>query len=135
MLDTIYLKDEATMFFVAENDSLVIVGFKKNKKGLYMADGWKEEWCLESPVHFLLNGNPEQFVFESADQYILIPYHQSIDTVYGWCYSGLSFTVNGIVPSKKSYTFDCQGKTWSIDFWWADGFPPDVPSVDIVYSN
>ena len=28
-----------------------------------------------------------------------------------------------------------QGKTWSIDFWWADGFPPDVPSVDIVYSN
>ncbi len=115
LLDQREIGDITEMFFVSENDTLTNVAFVTNDDGKYCVQGYTEEGALESPSAFVLNGD--------KDQFILFPYSEEGDTVFGWCYSSVSPTVNGIEPSKKTYTFECQGKQWSLDFWWIDDFP------------
>ena len=133
MLHTIYIDDIVEMAFVSIDDTLVTVTFVTNEKGQYSVYGYTEEVWLDSPVMFLLNGDPEQLNIDS-DQSILFPYNQYNTTIWGWCYSGYSFTINGITPSKETYVFDCQGKSWSIDYWYIDNFPVET-DVIIEYTN
>ena len=133
MLNTVYIDDIVRMTFVSDSDTLVTVGFVTNEKGQYSVWGYTEEVCLESPAMFLMNGDPKQLDFDS-DQFILFPYNQHNNAVWGWCYSGYSFTVNGITPTKETYVFDCQGKTWSIDYCYIDNFPIET-DVIIEYAN
>ena len=131
MLCTKYIDDIVEMAFVSDRDTLVTVTIVKNEKGKFGFYGYSEEIWLDSPASFLLNGNPEQLNVDS-DQSIMFPYNQHNTTVWGWCYSGYSFTVNGITPSKETYVFDCQGKTWSIDYWWVENVVPES-DVQIEY--
>lgn len=78
-----------------------------------------------------MNGNPNQFDFDS-EEYILFPCSQQDKTVYGWCYSGYDFTVNGKEPSKETFEFECQGKNWSIDYWQVEGIDEDT-EIEIEY--
>ena len=116
------IEDITIMTFVSQGDTLVTVTFVKNGEEQYSVYGSTEEVWLDSPSMFLLNGDPEQFNFDS-EKFIIFPYKQYNTTVWGWCYSDCSFTVNGITPAKQTYVFDCQGKTWSIDRWQIDNFP------------
>lgn len=109
MLNKVYIDDIVEMAFVSNDDTLVTVTFVTNAKGQYRVYGYSEEIRLDDPSMFLLNGDPEQV--------ILFANNQHNTTAWGWCYSGYSFTVNGITPQKETYTFECQGKTWSIDYW------------------
>ena len=133
MLHTIYIDDIVEMAFVSIGDTLVTVTFVTNEKGQYSVYGYTEEVWLNSPTMFLLNGDPEQLDFDS-EQFIMFPYNQYNTTVWGWCYTGYSFTVNGITPTKQTYIFDCQGKTWSIDYWQIDNFPSET-DVLIEYAD
>ena len=112
LLDTRYIDDIAIMTFVSKGDTLVIVTFVTNENGQYHYHGCTEETLLDDPTAFVLNGDSEQF--------ILFPYQHYNTKVFGWSYSSASFTVNGKNPDKKTYTFTCQGKEWSLDFWWID---------------
>ena len=125
MLNTNYIDDIVKMAFVSVGDTLVTVTFVTNEKGQYSVLGYTEEVCLDSPAMFLMNGDPEQLNIDS-DQSIMFPYNKYNTTVWGWCYTGYSFTVNGITPTKETYIFDCQGKTWSIDYWQIDNFPVET---------
>lgn len=133
ILHTVYIADIAEMTFVSIGDTLVTVTFVMNEKGQYSVYGYTEEIWLDSPTMFLLNGDPEQLDFES-EQFVMFPYNQHKTTAWGWCYTGHSFTVNGIIPSKKTYIFDCQGKTWSIDYWRIDNVSPEA-DIQIDYVN
>ncbi len=128
ILDTVHIEDIAEIFFISEDDTLVAATLVTNEKGQYSVWGYTEEILLDFPSMFLMNGDPEQFNFDS-EQYILFPCQHYNLTVYGWCYSGYSFTVNGKTPTKETYTFDCQGKTWSIDYWQVDNIPEDAEVV------
>ena len=131
LLDTRDIEDITIMTFVSRGDTLVTVTFIKNEKGQYSVYGYTEEPCLTSPSMFLLNGDPEQLNFDSKE-FILFPYNQRKTTVWGWSCTNRSFTVNGITPSKETYVFDCQGKTWSIDFWSIEGVTSEA-DVQIEY--
>ena len=125
MLNTVYIDDIVKMTFVSVGDTLVSVTFVTNEKGQYSVWGYTEEVWLDSPAMFLMNGDPEQLNIDS-DQSLLFPYNQHNTTIWGWCYTGYSFTVNGITPTKQTYIFDCQEKTWSIDYWQIDNFPMET---------
>ncbi len=128
MLNKVYIDDIVEMTFVSSGDTLVTVCFITNEKGQYSVYGYSEEIWLDSPSMFLLNGNPQQFDFDS-DQFVLFPYNQYNTTIRGWCYTGYSFTVNGITPTKETYVFDCQGKSRSIDYWYIDNFPAETDVI------
>lgn len=125
VLNTVYIDDIVQMTFVSISDTLVTVCFVTNEKGQYSVYGYTEEVWLSSPSMFVLTGDPENFNFDS-EKFIFIPYNQHNTTVYGWCYSGYQFTVNGIMPSKQTFVFDCEGKTWSLDYWKIDNFPAET---------
>lgn len=125
ILKTVHFSEYADMTYISEDDTLVSVTFVINDEGEYSVYGYSEEVYLDSPSYFLMNGNPEQFDFDCAEEYILFPYSQEDNTVYGWCYSGYAFTVNGKTPTKESFEFECQGKAWSIDYWQVDGISED----------
>ena len=131
ILNTIYFDEIAEMTYISADDTLVSVSFVINEDGQFSVYGTSEETDLDEPVSFLMNGDPKQFDFDS-DEYILFPYSSQGKTVYGWCYSGYSFTVNGKVPKKETFEFECQGKMRSIDYWYVEGIPEDA-TVDIVY--
>ena len=124
ILNTVYIDDIVDMTFVSKRDTLVTVSFVTNKKGQYSVHGYTEELCLDSPAMFLMNGDPKQFDID-ADESILFPCNQYNSTVYGWCYSGYTFTVNGKEPTKETFVFECQGKIWSLDYWQIDNIPKD----------
>ena len=124
ILYTVRIEDRLKMALVSIDDTLVNVTFVTNEKGQYSVYGYSEEVLLDSPSMFLMNGDPEQLNFDS-EKFVLFPYVSYNTTVYGWCYSGYSFTVNGKIPTKETYTFDCQGKTWSIDYWQVEGIGED----------
>lgn len=124
LIDTKYIDDIAIMTFVSKGDTLVTATFVTNKKGQYHYHGSTEETLLDDPTEFVLNGDSEQF--------ILFPYDQYNSKVFGWSYSTASFTVNGKTPSKETHTFTCQGKEWSLDFWWLDNVLSDT-EVSIEY--
>ena len=124
ILDTKYIDDIAEIFFVSEDDTLVTATLVTNEKGQYSVWGYSEEVRLDYPSMFLMNGDPEQLNFDS-EKFVLFPYVSYNTTVYGWCYSGYSFTVNGKIPTKETYTFYCQEKTWSIDYWQVEGIGED----------
>ena len=126
LLDTRYIDDIAIMTFVSKGDTLVTATFVTNEKGGYHYYGHTEEVVLNDPTEFVLNGDSEQF--------ILFPYQHYNTNVFGWSYSSASFTVNGRNPDKKTYTFTCQGKEWSLDFWWIDGVSSNM-EVTIEYVN
>jgi len=75
--------------------------------------------------NILLNGNPEQF--------IAMPYARYRSFVYGWCDTDASFTVNHTTPARKTYVFECQGKTRSIDRWWMEDLP-STEEINIDYN-
>ena len=133
MVHTVYIDDIVEMAFVSIDDTFVTVTLITNEKGQYSVHGYTEETCLDSPTMFLLNGDSEQFNFDS-DQFIMFPYDHYHSTVWGWCYTGYSFTVNGTTPSKTTHVFDCQGKSWSIDYWQVDNISPET-DVQIEYVN
>jgi hypothetical protein len=126
LLDKRVIGDIVEMTFVSENDTLTSVSFVINDDEKYCVYGYTEEGVLNSPSEFVLNGD--------KDQFILFPYSEHVSTVYGWCYSSVTPTVNGITPSTETFEFECQGKTWSLDFWWIDDFPSDT-EVKIEYDN
>jgi len=101
--------DMVSMTFLSESDTLVTVTFVSNEDGLYSVYGWTEEYDLDDPKEFLLNGEPSQF--------ILFPYEEHNNTVFGWCYSTAKFTVDGATPTRETFKFSANGKTYSIDFW------------------
>ncbi len=107
------LDDIVLMTFLSKNDTLVTVTFISNENEKYSVSGWTEEYDLDQPSEFLIDGNPNQF--------ILFPYQRHNNIVFGWCYSTAQFTVNGISPTRKTFSFDLQGKTYSIDFWTVNG--------------
>lgn len=124
ILNKVYIDDIVEMTFVSSDDTLVSVSFVTNDKGQYSVYGYSEEEWLDSPTMFLMNGDPKQLDFNS-DEFILFPASHHNTTVYGWCYSGYNFTVNGKEPKKETYVFDCQGKTWSLDYWQIENIPED----------
>ena len=124
LLDTRYIDDIAIMTFVSKGDTLVTATFVTNEKRQYHYHGCTEETLLDDPTEFVLNGNTEQF--------ILFPYQQHNSTVFGWCYSSASFTVNGKTPSKESHSFTCQEKEWTLDYWWVDDIPSNT-EISIEY--
>ncbi len=124
MLNKVYIDDIVEMSFVSNNDSLVTVTFVTNDKGQYSVFGYSEEEWLDSPTMFLMNGDPKQLDFDSYE-FIPFPCGQYNTTVYGWCYSGYNFTVNGKEPTKETFVFECQGKTWSLDYWQIENIPED----------
>ena len=99
--------------FLSQSDTLVTVTFVSNENDLYSVSGWTEESDLDHPSEFLMNGHPDQF--------ILFPYQKHNNIVFGWCYTAAQFTVNGISPMRKTFSFDVKGKTYSIDFWTVNG--------------
>lgn len=118
LIETRDIEDITIMTFVSQADTLVTVTFVTNEKGQYSFYGYSEENFLDEPTEFLLNGDPNQF--------ILFPYDQYNNTVWGWCYSNTALTVNGTIPTKKNFEFSCQGKNRSIDFWWIDNISPET---------
>ena len=124
LLDKRVINGDVKMTFVSENDTLTSATIITNDDGKYHLYGYTEEGPLESPSEFVLNGD--------KDQFILFPYGVRGSTVYGWSYSSVSLKVNGITPSTETHTFECQGKTWSLNFWWIDDFP-NTDNVNIQY--
>ncbi len=112
------LDDIVLMMFLSKNDSLVIVTFVTNEKEQYSVYGWTEECDLDHPSEFLMDGN--------SDQFILFPYTKYNNTVVGWCYSTARFTVNGVSPERKTFVFDVQGTTYSIDFWTVESLDDSI---------
>ena len=109
--------DIVVMTFLSKNDTLVTVTFVSNEDNLYSVSGWTEEWDLDNPSEFLINGDPNQF--------ILFPYQKHNNVVYGWCYTNAQFSVNGISPARETFSFDVGEKTYSIDFWMVDEYISD----------
>lgn len=126
VFDTTYFEDVTLMTFLSKGETLVSVAFVSNEDGEYCVYGWTEEWNWDSPSEFLLNGDEEQL--------ILIPYEQHDNVLLGWCYSNVQFTVNGIVPTRKTFEFEAQGKERSIDYWMISEFDPNE-EVSIEYLN
>ncbi|MBQ8163281.1 MAG: hypothetical protein IJZ93_02805 [Clostridia bacterium] len=126
LLETRYIDDIAIMTFVSKGDTLVTATFVTNDEGKYHYHGCTEEGLLSDPTEFVLNGDSEQFV--------LFPYQQYNSKVFGWCYSSASFTVNGKTPSKEAHSFACQGKEWTLDFWYLNDVPPNT-EISIAYIN
>lgn len=103
------IDDILLMTFLSEADTLVTVTFVSNEDGKYSIYGWTEEYDLDHPTEFLLNGDPNQF--------ILFPYQEHSNTVLGWCYSSARFTIDGITPTRETFSFSVQGKTYNVDCW------------------
>lgn len=123
---TINIEDFTEMTFVSKADTLVTVSFVKNDKGQYHVSGYTEEVTLDDPTELLLNGDLEQI--------ITIPYRQKNNTIWGWCYTDVPiFTIAGITPERETYTFECQGKPRSIDFFIVKNVMEEYP--DIVYPD
>ena len=120
----IVIDDILLMTFLSESDTLVTVTFVTNEDEQYSVSGWTEEYDLDHPTEFLLSGE--------SDQFILFPYQEHGDTVLGWCYSFAKFTVNGITPTRETFSFSEHGKTYSVDFWMIEGHVIDG-DVDIEY--
>ena len=114
------IDDVTIMTFVSQNDTLVRVSFVSNEDGLYCVSGYTEEVSLSSPSEFVVTGESNQF--------ILFPYSTYNDTVYGWCYSNVTPSVNGLEPSIETYEFECQGTKWSLRLWHID----DIDNTDDV---
>ncbi|MBR2951580.1 MAG: hypothetical protein IKC43_01240, partial [Clostridia bacterium] len=112
ILDTFQINDETYMLFVSEGDTLVQASFVTNEKGQYHYQGDTEEISIGDPDTMILNGDSEQF--------ILFNYFKDETRVWGYKYSSVEITVNGIVPQIKSYIFTCDGKEWSVDRWCLD---------------
>ena len=105
----IVLDDIVSMTFLSESDTLVTVTFVSNEDGLYSVYGWTEEYDLDNPASFLINGESTQF--------ILFPYEEHNNTIFGWCYTTAKFTVDGATPTRETFNFSIDGKAYSIDFW------------------
>ena len=106
--------DIVSMTFLSQCDTLVTVTFVSNEDSLYSVYGWTEEYNLDNPTEFLLNGEPTQF--------ILFPYENYNNKVFGWCYSTAKFTVDGATPTRETFSFSVNGKAYSIDFWMIEGY-------------
>lgn len=100
------------MLFASENDTLVEADFVTDENGRFHYHGSSEEVILDKPNTFLLNGEEDQFILFSHNQYGT--------RVWGYKYSSVNITINGLTPEIKTYTFSCQGQEWSIDRWWID---------------
>lgn len=107
------IDDIVLMTFLSESDTLVTVTFVSNEDGQYSVYGWTEEYDLDHPTEFLLSGEPNQL--------ILFPYQEHNNIVLGWCYSTARFTVDGATPTRETFSFSANGKTYSIDFWMIEG--------------
>lgn len=112
LLDTWYVDDMAFMLFVSEGDTLVVSDFVTDEKDRFHYHASSEEVMLDKPDTFLLNGEGNQFILSSYSQYGTL--------VWGYKYSTVDITVNGLTPKTKTYTFSCQGQEWSIDRWYID---------------
>ena len=112
ILDKFQINDETYMLFVSNGDTLVQANFATNEEGQYHYAGDTEEIAIDDPDTMILNGDSEQF--------ILFDYFKDETHVWGYKFSSVDITVNGIVPQIKSYIFTCDGKEWSVDRWCLD---------------
>lgn len=119
------IDDITVMTFVSKNDTLVDVTLVKNKKGLYSVYGYTEEVYLSSPSEFIATGD--------TDQFILFPYSTYNNTVYGWCYSDIVPLVNDMIPLVETYEFECQGKKWTLNYWWISDIR-DIDNVEVCFN-
>ena len=122
LLDKFQINERTYMLFVSKGDTLVQASFVTNKEGQYHYEGDTEEIAIDDPDTMILNGDSEQF--------ILFNYFQDETHVWGYKFSSVDITVNGIVPQIKSYTFTCDGKEWSVDRWCLDVTDENV-EIDI----
>ena len=88
------------------------VSFEKNEEGQYHYEGDTEEFEIGKPDTMIVNGD--------SGQCILYDHFKDETHVWGYKYSSVNITVNGIVPQIKTYTFAGNGKEWSVDRWWLD---------------
>lgn len=122
------IDDITEMTFVSQDDTLVSVTFVTNEKGRYSVYGYTEEVSLSSPSEFVVAG--------AEDQSILFPYSTYGDTVYGWCFTDVNVLVNGAVPSKNVYEFECQGATRALCFWRISGIDAEKnDTVDVTFER
>ena len=122
ILDEFQMNEKTYMLFVSEGDTLVQASFDTNEEGQYHYEGDTEESAIGDPDTMILNGDSEQF--------ILFDYFKDETHVWGYKFSSVDITVNGIVPQIKSYTFTCDGKEWSVDRWCLDVTDENV-EIDI----
>lgn len=120
------IDDIVVMAFVSQDDTLVTVSVVTNNEGLYCVSGYTVESFLDSPSEFVVTGDKEQFV--------LFPYKTHNDIIYGWCYSGLTPVVNGLIPAMETYEFECQGKVRTLNYWWIRGFSDDT-NVEVWFQH
>lgn len=125
-LDEFYINGNAYMLFVSNGDTLVQATFVTNEKGQYHYHGDTEEVFLSAPDTMVLNGDSEQF--------ILFGYFSDGAEVWGYKYSSVNITVNGVAPETKTYTFFCEDKEWSIDRWWISDIGEDS-EINIEYAR
>ena len=122
LLDKFQINERTYMLFVSKGDTLVQASFVTNNEGQYHYEGDTEEIAIDDPDTMILNGDSEQF--------ILFNYFKDETHVWGYKFSSVDITVNGIVPQIKSYTFICDGKEWSVDRWCLDVTDENV-EIDI----
>jgi len=124
MIDTYYISDMAIMYYVSQNETFVEASFVTNSSGQFHFHGYTEEYNLEEPVSFVLNGDPEQWIMYS--------YFQVNDegTVFGWKYSTApSVLVNNKETQSKEYNFECNGKSYCLDYWWCDNIQEEEITI------
>ena len=109
LLDKFHINERTYMLFVSKGDTLVQASFVTNKEGQYHYEGDTEEIAIDDPDTMILNGDSEQI--------ILFDYFKDETLVWGYKYSSVDITVNGIVPQIKTYTFTSDDREWSIDRW------------------
>lgn len=126
VLDKFLVDGELFMLFVSEGDTLVQANMLINEDGQYHHVADTEEVSLENPDTMVLNGD--------KNQRILFSFFSDGAYVWGYKYSSVNITVNGMTPDTKSYKFECGGKEWSIDRWWVN-IPNEDAEVVIDYVN
>jgi len=109
LLDKFQMNEKPYMLFVSKGDTLVQASFVTNKEGQYHYESDTEEIAIGDPDTMILNGDSEQI--------ILFDYFKDETHVWGYKYSSVDITVNGIVPQIKTYTFTSDDREWSIDRW------------------
>ena len=100
--------------YISKANTLVMIVYEKNEKGQFHVAEYIEETSLETPTVFVLNGNP--------DQHPTTPYQQYGSLLIGWSTTGTKFTINGKSPTRKTYIFENQGQSQSLDCWWINNF-------------
>lgn len=114
LLDIFYFEDTVTMLYISKAKTLVACTFWRNDKGKFALAGYSNEDSLDDPHYFVISDEMDQLIGQ-----VCIPLIDE-KIVYGFKYSSVQVWVNDAPVQAKTYTFNLQGKDWSIDYWWAE---------------